>query len=110
MSKLYRQRTRIDSFFGPLLVVSKLLGRKTAARWQPNSAIGAPPTDPSSNHAENMLVLVGAIASLIALALMPMTGNPVTEQLGTDSNLFLILVLLAVYPLVSVSVQARTGG
>ncbi|HST05952.1 MAG TPA: hypothetical protein VLQ48_14630 [Chloroflexia bacterium] len=110
MSKLYRQRTRIDSFFGPLLIVSKLLGRKTATRWQPNSAIGAPPTDPSSNLAENMLVLVGAIASLIALALMPMTGNPVTEQLGTDSNLFLILVLLAVYPLVSVAVQARTGG
>jgi hypothetical protein len=110
MPKLYRQRTRVGSFFGPILFISKLLGRKTAARWQPDLPASASTADPSSHLAENMLVLAGAIASLLALALMPMNGNPVTQQLGVSSNLFVILALLAVYPLVSVAVQARAGG
>jgi hypothetical protein len=105
MPKLYRQRTRIGTFFGPILLISKMLGRKNAARWQADS-----PAEPSSLAAENLLVLAGVIAPLIALALMPLTGNPVTEQLGVSSNLFVILALLAVYPLVSVAVQARSGG
>jgi hypothetical protein len=103
MPKLYRQRTRIGTFFGPVLLISKMLGRKNAARWQADSPASAP-------AAENLLALAGIVASLIALALMPVTGNPVTEQLGVSSNLFVILALLAVYPLVSVAVKARSGG
>lgn len=110
MPKLYRQRTRVGSFFGSILLISKLLGRKTAARWQSDLPASASTADPSSHLAENMLVLAGAIASLLALALMPMSGNSVTQQLGVSSNLFVILALLAVYPLVSVAVQARAGG
>ena len=110
MPKLYRQRTRIGTFFGPFLLISKLLGRKNAARWQADSPAGAQTAEPSSLAAENLLVIAGVIASLIALALMPLVGNPVTEQLGVSSNLFVILALLAVYPLVSVAVQARSGG
>jgi hypothetical protein len=110
MPKLYRQRTRIGSFFGPLLRMSKLLGRKHAARWQVDSPGTAGVTDPSSQIAESLLVLVGAIAPLIALALMPLVGNPVTGQLGVSSNFFVVLALLVVYPLVSVGAQARTGG
>jgi len=110
MPKLYRQRTRIGAFTGPVLLISKMLGRKNAARWQADSPAGAEAAEPSSLVAENLLVLAGVIAPLIGLALMPLTGNPVTEQLGVSSNLFLILALLAVYPLVSVAVQARSGG
>jgi hypothetical protein len=110
MPKLYRQRTRIGTLFGPILLISKMLGRKNAARWQADSPAGAPTAEPSSVVAENLLVLAGVIASLIALTLMPLAGNPVTEQLSVSSNLFVILALLAVYPLVSVAVQARSGG
>jgi hypothetical protein len=110
MPKLYRQRTRIGSFFGPILLISKLLGRKNAARWQAGSPATSPSAASSPNLAENLLALVGAIASLIALALMPLAGNPVTQQLGVTANLFLLLALLAVYPLVSIAVQARSGG
>ena len=87
-----------------------MLGRKNAARWQADLPVSAPAGQPSSLVAENLLVLAGISASLIALALMPLVGNPITEQLGVSSNLFVILALLAVYPLVSVAVQARSGG
>jgi hypothetical protein len=110
MPKLYRQRTRIGAFTGPILLISKMLGRKNAARWQVDSPAGSQTAAPTSLVAENLIVLAGIIASLLALALMPLVGNPVTGELGVSSNLFVILALLAVYPLVSVAVQARSGG
>jgi hypothetical protein len=41
---------------------------------------------------------------------MPVKGNPVVEVLGVQSSLFVVLALLAVYPLVLATVQARGNG
>jgi hypothetical protein len=52
-------------------------------------------------------MLVGAIAPVLALTLMPVRGNPVVEVLGVHGSLFVVLAFLAVYPLVSAAARAR---
>jgi hypothetical protein len=102
--RLYRSRARMSGFLNPLLTLLKLLGRKDAVHWQ------SPSPNSQSHHAESALAVIGAIAPLLALALMPITGNPVTQVLGIHPDLFLILALLAAYPLTSAAAQARSGG
>ena len=107
--RLYRGRPRMSGFLDPLFTLLKLLARKEAVRWQtPGSTSNAG----TSLHApaESVLVLVGAIAPLLGMALMPLPGNPVTQVLGVRGDLFLVLALLAVYPLASAAALSRGGG
>lgn len=108
--RLYRSRVRVSGFFDPLLSLTKLLSRKDAVHWQSPIATGDPNTTVSTHPAENALSVIGAIAPLLALALMPISGNPVTRVLGFHSDLFLLLALLATYPIASAAAQARSGG
>jgi hypothetical protein len=109
--RLYRGRPRISGFLDPLLTLLKLLARKGAVRWQaPGSTSNADTSLHAPAPAESALVLVGAIAPLLALALMPVSGNPVAEALGVRGDLFLVLALLAVYPLASAAALSRGGG
>jgi hypothetical protein len=107
--RLYRGRPRISGFMDPLLTLLKLVARKDAVRWQ---APGSTSNAGTSLHApaESALVLVGAIAPLLGIALMPISGNPVMEALGVRGDLFLVLALLAAYPLASAAALSRGGG
>jgi hypothetical protein len=106
--RLYRARARIGGFLEPLLTLLKLLTRKDAVRWQGpdrrDTGYAAP------HPAESTLVLVGALAPLLALALLPVPGNPVVEVLGVRGDLFVVVALLAIYPLASAAATARGGG
>jgi hypothetical protein len=106
--RLYRSRARMSGFLNPLLTLLKLLGRKDAVHWQSPSTPASP--NSPSHHAESALAVIGAIAPLLALALMPITGNPVIRVLDIHPDLFLVLALLAAYPLASAAAQARSGG
>ncbi|MGA7731407.1 MAG: hypothetical protein WCD37_09060, partial [Chloroflexia bacterium] len=107
--RLYRGRPLMSGFLDPLLTFLKLLARKDAVRWQ---APGSTSNAGTSLHApaESALMLVGAIAPLLSMALMPLPGNPVTEALGVRGDLFLVLALLAAYPLASAAALSRGGG
>ncbi len=105
--RLYRGRARVGGLLDPLLTLLKLLARKDAVRWQAPTSSTSGDTSLSPHPAESMLTLVGAIAPLLALTLMPVTGNPVIQVLGVHGDLFLVLALLAAYPLASAAAQAR---
>ena len=111
--RLYRGRARVGGLFDPLFTLLKLLSRKDAVRWQVGGVGGATGEGDASvppYPARSALRPVGAIAPLLALALMPVSGNPVTDVLGVRGSLFVVLALLAVYPLSSAVVQARGDG
>ena len=109
-SRLYRARPRLGGFLDPFMVLFKLLGRKEAVRWQGPGAETQGGAFAPPHPAESALLLMGAIAPLLALTLMPVTGNPVTEVLGVSGDLFVVLALLAVYPLTWAAAQGRGGG
>ncbi|MEO5951035.1 MAG: hypothetical protein ABIQ44_01030 [Chloroflexia bacterium] len=108
--RLYRNRVRKSGFFDPLLTLFKLLSRKDAVHWQSPLATNDPTGTASTHPAENALSVIGAIAPILALALMPISGNPVTQELGLHTDLVLLLALLATYPIASAAAQARSGG
>lgn len=98
----------MGGFLDPLFALLKLLARKDAVRWQaPTSTVGGASRPP--HPAESALMLVGAIAPLLALSLMPVSGNPVLDVLGIRGDLFLVLALLAIYPLASAAAISRGG-
>jgi hypothetical protein len=107
--RLYRGRPRNSGFLDPLLTLLKLLARKDAVRWQAPSLTSNAGTSLQA-PAESALMLVGAIAPLLGIALMPVSGNPVMEVLGVRGDLLLVLALLAVYPLASAAALSRGGG
>lgn len=108
--RLYRSRPTLRGFFDPLRAVGKLLGRKDAVRWEVDGSSSAMGASVARHPAESTLTLVGALAPLFALVLMPVPGNPVADVLGVRGDLFLVMSLLAVYPLALAAAQARGEG
>jgi hypothetical protein len=103
--RLYRSQTRLYSPLQPLYVFLKLLGRQGAVRWQ---RPGDSPTAPS-HPGETVLSVIGAIAPLLALALLPAGGSPIESQLGAVGDLLILLLLLAVQPVSSALLRLREG-
>lgn len=108
--RLYRGKSRPASFLDPLAAILKLMSRKDAVHWQAPTPSASSPNSVPSHHAESALSVIGAVAPILALALMPVAANPVTQSLGLQPDLLLVLALLAVYPIASAAAQARSGG
>jgi len=87
----------------------KLLGRQGAVRWQGPMRSGEEPSAPS-HPGETLLAVIGAIAPLLALALLPVAGNSIGRQFGSVGDLMLLLALLAVQPIANAVLRLREGG
>jgi len=103
--RLYRGQTRLYSPLQPLYTFLKLLGRQGAVRWQ---RPGDSPTAPS-HPGETVLSVIGAIAPVLALALLPAGGSPIMSQIGALGDLLILLLLLAVQPVSSALLRLREG-
>ncbi len=101
--RLYRSQTRLYSPLQPLYTFLKLLGRQGAVRWQ---RPGDSPTAPS-HPGETVLSVIGAIAPLLALAILPAAGSPIGSQIGAVGDLLILLLLLAVQPVSSALLRLR---
>jgi hypothetical protein len=104
--RLFRGQARLYSLLQPLYTFLKLLGRQGAVRWQrPDDSPTA-----SSHPGETLLAVVGAIAPLLALALLPIRGSRIGRELGEVGDLLTLLLLLAVQPVTRAVLRLREGG
>lgn len=106
--RLYRTQAsaRLYSLLQPLYTFLKLLGRQEAVRWQrPDDEPTAP-----SHPGESLLAVIGALAPLLALILLPVAGSPLIRQIGSAGDLSILLVLLAVQPIANAVLRLREGG
>jgi len=102
----YRRRARLSGPLQPLYTFFKLLGRRSAARWQrPGDEPPAP-----SHPGESVLAVTGAIAPLLALALLPAGAGLYGGVPGVPGDVLILLLLLAVQPVSSALLQLREGG
>ncbi|MEO8287588.1 MAG: hypothetical protein ABI670_14265 [Chloroflexota bacterium] len=104
--RLYRGQARLYSLLQPLYTFLKLLGRQEAVRWQRSGDRPVAPSHPG----ESILGVVGAIAPLLALSLLPTGGNSIERQLGAVGDLLIVLLLLAVQPVANAILKLREGG
>ena len=75
-------------------------------RWQrPDDRPAAPP-----HPGETFLAVVGALAPLLALALLPVGGSRIGRELGSVGDLLMLLLLLAAQPVTRAVVRLREGG
>ena len=108
-SRLYRVHTRPRHLLQPVYDFLKLSGRQGpqgAGADTPSGALAA-------NEAQGWLGMLGmasAIAPVLALALLPFPGSPVTQQIGFVGDLFTVLLLLAVPPLTRVAARLSRNG
>jgi hypothetical protein len=102
----YRRRARLSGILQPLYLFFKLLGRRSAARWQ------RPGDEPTalSHPGESVLAVVGAIAPLLALALLPAGPGLYGGVPGVPGDILVVLLLLAVQPVSRAVLQLREGG
>lgn len=107
--RLYRGQARPYSFVQPMYTFLKLLGRQSAVRWQGPLRSGDELSTPS-HPGETLLAVVGAIAPLLTLALLPVAGSSIGRQLGSVGDLMLVLALLAVQPIANAVLRLREGG
>jgi hypothetical protein len=105
-ARVYRTSTRIYSPLHPLFTFLKLLGRQGAARWQ---RPGDSPTT-ATHPGETVLSVLGAIAPILALVLLPVAGSPIGNRLGAVGDILVLLLLLAIHPLSGALLQLREGG
>ena len=104
--RLFRGQARLYSFLQPLYTFLKLLGRQGAVRWQrPDDSPTA-----SSHPGETLLAVVGAIAPLLVLALLPVGGTRIGQIRGPVGDLPTVLLLLAVQPVTRAVLRLREGG
>ena len=102
----YRSQARLYSLLEPLYGFLRLLGRREPVRWQ---RPGDPPVAPA-HPGEGALALVGGIAPVLAMCLLPLRGTPIGNALDPGGDLVAVLLLLAVQPLVWAALQLREGG
>jgi hypothetical protein len=102
----YRRRVRLSGPLQPLYVFFKLLGRRSAVRWQ------RPGDEPaaSSHPGETVIAVIGAIAPLLALALLPAGAGLYGGVPGAPGDVLVVLLLLAVQPVSSALLRLREGG
>jgi hypothetical protein len=106
----YRSQARLYSFLQPMYTFLKLSGRQGAVRWQgPREYTGEDPTAPS-HPGETALAVLGAIAPLLVLGLLPVAGNRIGRELGPVGDIVIILLLLAVQPISGAVLRLREGG
>ena len=102
----YRSQARLYSLLEPLYTYLNLLGRREAVRWQ---RPGDPPVAPA-HPGESALAIIGAIAPVLAMCLLPLRGTPIANVLGPGGDLVAVLLLLAVQPLTWAVLRLREGG
>lgn len=106
----YRTQARLYSFLQPMYTFLKLSGRQGAVRWQgPREYTGDEPTAPS-HPGETLLAVLGAIAPLLALGLLPVAGNRIGRELQGVGDIVTLLLLLAVQPISNAVLRLREGG
>jgi hypothetical protein len=104
--RLYRGQPRLYSFVEPLYTFLKLLGRQGAVRWQrPDDRPMAP-----AHPGESTLAVIGALAPLLALTLLPLRFSPLARDFDGVGDLVTVLLLLAVQPVTWAVLQLREGG
>jgi hypothetical protein len=93
-SRTYRSRAHRHAPLQPLYTFLKLSGRRGPAHWSPDDTAQRRPATASS-----LLSSAGAIAPILALALLPLPGSPLSRDGGPHADLLTILLLLAAGPL-----------
>jgi hypothetical protein len=102
----YRSQARLFSLLEPMYTFLKLLGRREAVRWQ---RPGDPPVAPA-HPGESALAVIGALAPVLAMCLLPLRGTPIGNVLEPGGDLVAVLLLLAVQPLAWAALRLREGG
>jgi hypothetical protein len=101
VARLYRSQAHPHHFMQPAYDFLKLAGRSSSVIWHWGS---------DSTRTPYALAVVGMVAPVAALSLLPLPGNPIMAQLGVTGDLFTVFALLTVQPLLRAFVRIRTEG
>jgi hypothetical protein len=100
----YRSRATQRTLLQPLYTFLKLSGRRSPARFSPDSTTPTHSTKPST-----LLAAASAITPILALALLPFPGSPLNRPGGLQADLLTILLLLAAGPLFKAAWRLLSG-
>jgi hypothetical protein len=90
---ILRPQARAYHLAQPLYDFLKMAGR------QPSAGAALQPVARSDRWIRSTLTLTSALGPVLALVLLPFPGSPITGAVGPVGDLFLVLALLALYPL-----------
>jgi formate hydrogenlyase subunit 4 len=97
--RIYRLHARPRQFAQPVHDIAKLAARRAADAGSRHSSGSAFP----------LWDVPQFIAPVLALALMPLPGSPITTAAGPVGDVFLVLALLAIQPLFGALARFRVG-
>ena len=103
---VYRTAPRPSHFLQPLFSFFSLAGRRGPVGLTPHTEQASKP----GYEALSYLTLAGAAAPLLALALMPLGGNPVARSGIGQADVVVVLLLLALQPLSRSLARLLSGG
>jgi hypothetical protein len=103
--RMYRSQARPAHLLQPARDFLKLAGRRRSAPLLPS---GSPPA--SAPLFEGIASVACALALVLALALLPLPGSPLAGDGFQASDLFVVLALLAVQPVLRALIRLRSGG
>ncbi|HYP40725.1 MAG TPA: hypothetical protein VEX13_10235 [Chloroflexia bacterium] len=103
--RLYRSQARPAHLLQPARDFLKLAGRRSPAPLLPSAS---PPA--SVPLFEGIASAACALAPVLALALLPLPGSPLSSDGFQASDLFIVVALLAVQPVLRALTRLRSGG